>query len=436
MKAFTLFTTGVEKIAEKMSSASYITIIRDSFIYAITLVIIGAFANLINNVLCNTTNGLAYFSQFAFLAKFSSIFTSINYATMNFLAIFIVFLIASHLSRIRNIDNILAGLVALISYVVLIPTEISTKTVSGDIVNVNNVVSSTYTGSQGLFLAMIVGIAATELFAKLQSIDQLKIKMPGSVPVGVSKQFNLLFPGIITVLAFGVVGYLFQLITGKSITDVIYTVLQQPMERVMQYPLGFTVLILLSQAFWVIGIHGSSMIKAVREPIALAAIAANLAAYQSGRAMENIFTIPFWNIFSTIGGAGNTIALIIAIFIFSKREDHRAIAKLSVVPAFFGINEPVIFGLPIVLNPLLAIPFILAPVLSALLGYYLTYIGFAGITMIQIPFTVPPLLNAFIASSGSIGLVITQVLAIILSTLIYIPFVRVANDLAEKDQSL
>ena len=138
------------------------------------------------------------------------------------------------------------------------------------------------------------------------------------------------------------------------------------------------------------------------------AIAANLAAFEAGQPLPNVFTYTFWNTYVTIGGCGNTIGLIVAIFLFSKREDNKAIAKLSAVPAIFGINEPMIFGMPIVLNPLLAIPFVLAP-------------------MITVPFTVPPIINAYLTTAGSIGAVITQIICIIVSILIYIPFVKLLN---------
>ena len=121
------------------------------------------------------------------------------------------------------------------------------------------------------------------------------------------------------------------------------------------------------------------------------------------------------------------IGLIVAIFLFSKREDNKAIAKLSAVPAIFGINEPMIFGMPIVLNPLLAIPFVLAPMITAAIGYVATATGFAGAAMITVPFTVPPIINAYLTTAGSIGAVITQIICIIVSILIYIPFVKLLN---------
>ena len=122
----------------------------------------------------------------------------------------------------------------------------------------------------------------------------------------------------------------------------------------------------------------------------------------------------------------------IAIFFFSKRADYRTIGGFSAIPALFNINEPLIFGLPLVLNPILAIPFIFAPVISSIIGYFLTYVGFAASAFITVPFTLPPLVNAFV-STGSFKTVIVQLICIIVTVLIYAPFVITANQQAHEE---
>jgi PTS system cellobiose-specific IIC component len=199
------------------------------------------------------------------------------------------------------------------------------------------------------------------------------------------------------------------------------------MEGVMQQPWGVIILVLFCQAFWVVGIHGSNVVDVVRSSVGLATIAANLTAHEAGAQMTNIFTYTFWNTYCTIGGSGCTLGLIIAIFIVAKKEDIKTIGKLSVAPAIFGINEPMIFGLPIVLNPMFVIPFILAPVVSATIGYISTAIGFASPAMYTVPWTTPFIVNAFISTGGSIGTLITQLICIVVVTLIYLPFVSMNN---------
>ena len=380
----------LERYGGKLQSMTYLVAIKDAFTDLMPIIIIGSFATLINNVVCSTSNGLAQFAGFEFLSQFSGIFSAINYATMNFLAIYLVYRLGHRMAEIRAV---LSGFVALACYMSLVPTTASASSAAGEAVSISNVVASGYTNSQGMFMALIVGIGSAELFSALIRSGKMEIKMPESVPSGVSKSFAVLFPGMLTALIFGVIGFVFQKLTGQYVPDFITATLQAPMEGIMQHPAGVIVLALICQAFWMVGIHGSQMIGVVRNTIGMAAIAANLAAFEAGQPLPNVFTYTFWNTYVTIGGCGNTIGLIVAIFLFSKREDNKAIAKLSAVPAIFGINEPMIFGMPIVLNPLLAIPFVLAPMTTA----------------------------------GSIGAVITQIICIIVSILIYIPFVKLLN---------
>ncbi len=168
-------------------------------------------------------------------------------------------------------------------------------------------------------------------------------------------------------------------------------------------------------------------LKPIREPLLLSAIAVNTAAFEAGEAVPNIINMPFWDIYMTFGGSGATLGLLIAIFLVGKRQDYRQIAKLSFIPGIFNINEPLIYGLPIMLNPILAIPFILTPLVTGTIGYISTLIGFAGKAVVMVPWPVPAILNSFIATAGSIGAVITQIICIVVSVLIYIPFVKIAD---------
>ncbi len=175
------------------------------------------------------------------------------------------------------------------------------------------------------------------------------------------------------------------------------------------------------------GLHGANSTSAIREPLMLAALATNADLVANGLQPAMNVARPFWSMYCTIGGSGCTWGLLIAIYFFSKREDYRVIAKLSTVPAIFTINEPLIFGLPLVLNPILMVPFILTPLVSASIGYASTALGFAGRAFVEVPWTTPVFLNAFLATGGSIGAVITQAVCLAVSILIYIPFVKIAN---------
>ena len=189
----------------------------------------------------------------------------------------------------------------------------------------------------------------------------------------------------------------------------------------------------LISLFWLVGIHGNNMMAAVKEPIFKPMLYANTALFTNGETMPLTAEIKAhgWYqlnlgmlvMFGEFGGSGVTIGLVIAIFIFGKRADNRAIATLSVVPGLFNINETVTFGIPLVLNPILGIPFIIAPVASIVLGYVLTLMGIMPIVVLEVPWTMPPIFYGFLATGGKPMGAVCQILAIVLVTLIYIPFV-------------
>jgi len=150
--------------------------------------------------------------------------------------------------------------------------------------------------------------------------------------------------------------------------------------------------------------------------------------------VPNIITMPFWDVYMSIGGSGCTIGLLLAVMLATRRKEMREISKLSLGPSVFNINEPVIFGMPIMLNPILAIPFIITPLITGTIGYFATSLGFAGRAVVMVPWTTPPIINAWLSTAGSMGAVITQAGCIVVSVLIYLPFVKVASRRAEQAQ--
>lgn len=233
-----------------------------------------------------------------------------------------------------------------------------------------------------------------------------------------------------TVLACAAVNFATSKLFNKSLYAIIYTFLQKPLESVMQGLPGLLILMLVAQLFWCIGIHGNQIIKAVRDPLLNAAILANTDLVAQGitdMSQYNIINMSFWDTYMSLGGSGCTLGLIIAIFLFSKRADYKAIAKLSTAPAIFEINECMTFGLPIVLNPYLVIPFIITPLITGTIGYFATVSGFAGVALCAMPWTTPPIISAWLSTGGSIGAVITQIICIVVSVVIYTPFVLLAN---------
>lgn len=418
-------------VASKVSNNRILSCIRNAFTDLMPVIIIGSFCTLFANVVCNTTPGymsLANVPGLAWLGTLKPLFTAANYGTMNMMAIGIVILLSAQVAESYGNKDKVISIIALGSFISLCTTSATAVAAeSGEEVTIANVLASNYTNAQGLFVAMIVAIASAIIYVKLVDSGKLKISMPDSVPPNIARSFEVLFPATLTILIVAGVGFLFETFLGVTLFQAITNFIQAPLKNVMTGLPGFLLIILLSVILWFFGIHGTQTLKGIYEPVLLAAFAENEAAYAAGEAIPNIISSPFMSSFSTVTGAGITGGLIIAILVFSKREDYKSIAKLAIPCGIFNINEPITFGLPIVMNPILGIPFMITPLVTTAFGYFMTSIGFCGRMVVNAPWTTPPGLLAFIASGGSFGAVVTQLLCILISFLIYSPFVIAAN---------
>lgn len=411
--------------ATKFNSYRYIMAIKSAFITLMPVIIVGAFSVLISNMVLDPKNGLASFQALSFLAALKPITSAINYATLNFLNIGAVFLIGIELGRINGIKSLFPGLLAVICFICVTPTTVEMM-VDGQMHEVKDVLLRQFSDTRSLFLGMFIAILSVEIYCWLEGRKGLKIKMPDTVPPNVSASFSALIPAIITTTVIATFGFIFHQATGMYLYDAVYQVVQS-------LP-GILLLMFVAQLFWVIGIHGNQMIKPIREPLLLGAITVNMSAFEQGKEVPNIITMPFWDVYMSIGGSGLTIGLLIAVMIATKRKEMKEIAKLSIGPGLFNINEPVIFGMPIMLNPILAIPFIITPLVAGSIGYFATAAGFAGKAVVMVPWTTPPLINAWLSTAGSMGAVVTQLICILTAVLIYLPFVKIASRRAENAQ--
>lgn len=431
---------GILAVAEKLQTNKYMSAIKAAFTALLPIIIAGAFCTLILNVVVSTTTtgiSLAKVQGFAWLEVLTPIFNAANYATLNFFAIGLVVLIAIELGASYGRKETMLPVVVLACYISLCATTVTGKVADAagnDIAyTVTNVLPRQFTNAQGLFMGMFASILGTELYCRICNSGKLEIKMPETVPSNVAKSFNVLFPSIVTILLVSAFGFVFTTIFGYSFYDAIAKWIQAPLAGVLTSFAGYLFLIFMTTVLWVLGIHGTQTLKPIYEATMLIALDENLAAVTAGGKGTNIVNTAFVSVFSTTTGAGITAGLIIAILLFSKRDDYKAIAKLSIAPGIFNINETMTFGLPIVLNPILAIPFMIAPAVSATIGYVLTKIGFAQVMAYNIPWTTPPLLAPFLATGGDFGAVIAQALAIASSVLVYTPFVMMANKQVESE---
>ena len=432
MKMSDQFTEKLLMVANKIATQKHMCAIKNSFTALIPVIITGSFCTLITNVVCATDgNGISLgkLPGMQWLSVFTDWFAAANYATLNFFTVATVVLIGLEMGKLNKQKGFMPGIIALCSFISCLPTFVEV-TQGETVIKVSNVLSKDYTAARGLFLGIIIALVSVEIYTKIVESGVMKINMPDSVPGNVSNSFNVLFPSMTTILVCALFNFLTTKLLGMSLYTIIYTFLQTPLEKVMQGLPGLLILMFVAQLFWCIGIHGNQIIKPVRDPLLNAAILANTDLVAQGitdPSKLNIINMSFWDTYMSLGGSGCTLGLMIAIFLLSRREDYRAIAKLEAAPAIFEINEPMTYGLPIVLNPLLAVPFIITPLITGTIGYVMTKIGFAGVCVYAMPWTTPPILSAWLSTGGSVGAIITQLICIAVAILIYAPFVVLAN---------
>lgn len=416
-------------ISSKVETNKYLGSIKEAFTMFVPFIIVGSFGSMLN-ILVSGANGLAQWVPW--LSNLSPAFTAINFVTISCMSLLIAFLIGYKLAEKENLPQLESGLIGLLSYLAVCPNTISTV-VEGlkDPVVVNGLGAGVI-GAQGLFVSMIMSMVAVKFFGLLTNIDAIKIKMPDSVPTGIARSFNILIPIFIIITAFSVGGCLFNTFTGNYLNVWIYNIIQLPLQALANTTGGILVLALVNQLFWFLGIHGGMVIEGVRGPLSAAGLAENISAVQAGGVATNILTRGFWTSFVVVGGGGITLSLLIAIFIFSKREDHKSIAKFSLIPGICGINEPVVFGLPLVLNPIFAIPFILNSVIAAFIAVVATNIGFLTCGVLDCPPGLPVFVTGFI-SYGIHGIIV-QAIILIVTFIIWVPFVLMSNKQAKLEQ--
>lgn len=413
-------------ISAKVESNKYLGSIKEAFTMFVPFIIVGSFGSMLN-ILVAGANGLAKWVPW--LSKSSPAFTTINFVTISCMSLPIAFLIGYKLAEKEQVPQLESGLIGLLSYLAVCPNTISTVVEGLKDPVVSSGLGSGVIGAQGLFVSMIMSILAVKLFKVLTNIDAIKIKMPDSVPTGIARSFNILIPIFIIITVFSVAGCLFNAYTGNYINVWIYNIIQVPLQALANTTVGIVILSLVNQIFWFLGIHGGMVIEGVRGPLSAAGIAENISAVQAGGVATNILTRGFWTSFVVVGGGGITLSLLIAIFIFSKREDHKSIAKFSLIPGICGINEPVVFGLPLVLNPIFAIPFIINSAIAALIAIGATNIGFITCGILDCPPGLPVFITGFI-SYGFNGIIV-QAIILAVTFVIWIPFVLLSNKQVE-----
>ena len=401
----------------KISNQKHMLAVRNGMISTIPLTIVGSFFLILA------------FPPFPveILTKYQMQILVPYRMTMGLIAIFATYNIAYNLSKSYKLDGVSGGTLALIAFML---THIPVMAVLPDeskamVLPVLNL------GGAGLFVGILMAFFAVEVL-RFFKVRKLVIRMPEGVPEAVSRSFEALFPTVFIVLVVSLITVILSEKFGTNLHKLVYIVFQ-PLERFVNHPLGVVLMVLLITLLWACGIHGVAVIGSVARPIWINLLDQNIVAQTNGVLPPNVAPEPFYQWFVWIGGSGCTIGLLLLMCI-SKSKQLKSLGYMAFLPGIFNINEPIIFGTPIVMNPFLIFPFMLAPLVNALLTYFLMSANLVSRVVVLAPWTLPAPLGAFLATGADMRAVILVMINILISVLIYLPFFKLyEKNLLEKE---
>lgn len=409
-------------LAEAIGRNKYLMSIRDGFLLSTPLLIGGSIFLLIANfpipawieflegTVVNQATGRTLASYIAKPAD----------ATFTIMAVFAVMGIAYSFAEKLGTNKLFGAATALVSWFLIMP-----YTVTGE-VDVNGVAQAVsltgvplgWLGAKGIFVGIFCAFISVHIYTFVEKRGWT-IKMPAGVPPTVEESFAALIPAAVVMTIFFAVNLIFGYM-GTDVFQIIFEFLQTPLLNLGDTLGAMVIAYIFLHIFWFFGVNGGSVVGAVFNPILQTLSAGNVAGE------HHIICQQFQDLFATFGGAGSTLSLVIAMLLFCKSKRIKNLGKMSLVPGIFGINEPILFGLPIVLNPAMLVPFILVPTINIVISYFAMAMNFVPICSgVNIPWTTPLVISGFLATNW-VGAIL-QALLLVLGVFIYMPFIKILD---------
>lgn len=408
-KFMNLLETYLLPFAEKLGQNRYLNVLKDAFMLSLPLTIFGSIFIVIAN--------LPFLSLIMNEDKISILREALNPAaegSMLIMTVFVVMGIGYYLATSYKVEGIYGSAIAISAFFLVTPLE-------------NGGMSLDRLGAKGMFVGILVAILSGELY-KRAVLKGWTIKMPDSVPPAVSRSFSALIPAFLTLTLFLVIRIIFSLTPFGNIHDFIFKTIQTPMMKLGGGLPATIFAIIMIQLLWFFGLHGQVIVNSVLDPVWNTLSLENFEAFQAGKELPNIITKQFMETYTVgLGGTGMTLAVAFALLFVVKSRQLKELGKLAGPAAIFNVNEPIIFGLPIVMNPLIFIPWMLAPVVVVIFTYTMMAIGLAPIpTGVTVPWTVPIFFSGSLATNSMMGGII-QVINFFIVFIIWLPFLKVLD---------
>lgn len=401
----------IQKISTKVQKNTYISAISNGLMALMPILILGAIFSLINALKLEPYQNFLVSSG---LKDYTSLPATV---TTDVIALYAVFSIAYNFAVQHKQQGFSAGILALMSFLLVTP-----KGMLDDGATV--AYGYSWLGAKGLFVAIILALVVGKVYTFVLE-KKFYIKMPKGVPPTVEKSFAALTPGFLVAVLMLILAAIFSATKYGNMHEFVFSIIQLPLTSLGGTWWAMLICIFVIHLLWFFGVHGTLVVYSVVGPIWVALGLENLEAYQRGGESIHIIGSPFFPVYVLLGGAGATLGLVIAM-LFAKSARYKTLGKLAFIPSLIGVNEPLIFGMPLVLNVRLMIPFILAPLVSSGLAILLTSLGILPVLHgIQVPLGIPVLVNGWM--NGGWRVSAFQLVMIGASFLIYYPFFKKAD---------
>ncbi|MBQ4817825.1 PTS cellobiose transporter subunit IIC [Bacillus pumilus] len=414
-------------IAGRLNNNRYLGVLRDAFMLAFPLTIFGSIMVVLMN--------LPFLDKIMSQTALEGVQSALNIApsaTISIMSVFVVFGIGYYLSKSYDVEAVFGGVIALASFLLLTPFLLEQEGGA----SIAGVIPVDRLGAKGMFLGMITGFLSAEIYRYFVQ-KKFVINMPQGVPPAVSKSFAALIPATLTLTTFLLINIIITQGFNTNMHDLIYHAIQAPLVGLGSGIIPTLIAVFFIQILWFFGLHGQIIINSVMDPIWNTLSIQNLESYTKTGEVPNIISKQFIEIYTVgMGGTGMTLAVVFTILIFLKSKQLKQVAKLGLGPGLFNVNEPIIFGLPIVMNPLILIPWILAPMVITCISYFAMASGIVPPpTGVNIPWTVPIFISGIMATNSLAGGLL-QLFNLMIVFVIWFPFLKFIDRMNVKNEKI
>ena len=411
-------------VSNKIAANRFLKAISGGFAMLMPVVMAGAIGSLLSGF------SIAPYQTFITNVGLKPLFSMVTTYTTDMMALYAVFAIGYAMANQLECAKtaIAAGLMSLMAFLLVIPLGVG----SGENV-IAKAIATDYFGAPGLFTAMILGCLIPNIY-NIFVKHNVVIKMPDGVPPQIANGFSGIIPGVAIAAVALTIRQLCTLTPFGTLNNMIYSILRAPLASLTESPLTFALLLVLCNLLWFFGIHGGMVIMPFLSMLYTVPNMENVAAYAAGEPLPNMITQCWWFVQAQLGGSGGIIGLAFCMFLLAKSQRYKTLGKLAIAPAVCSISEPIVFGFPLVLNPVMFIPMLLSPLLCFALSYIFTAIGILPyLNGVGVPTGTPIILAGFL--TGGWRTALWQVVLVALQFGIYLPFFKMMDKQALAEEA-